>query len=56
MDFYQRRYGYRAGDFPVAEDVFSRCISLPIFPAMKEGDVSQVIESVRAVSGERALT
>jgi len=54
MDFYQRRYGYRAGDFPVAEDVFSRCISLPIFPAMEEGDVSQVVESVLALVKENA--
>ncbi len=52
MDFYQRRYGYRTGDFPVAEDVYSRCLSLPIFPAMSDEDVAWVIESVRAVARE----
>ena len=52
MDFYQQRYGYRTGDFPIAEDVYSRCLSLPIFPAMSDEDVAWVIESVRAVAHE----
>jgi dTDP-4-amino-4,6-dideoxygalactose transaminase len=52
MDFYQQRYGYRTGDFPIAEDVYSRCFSLPIFPAMTDEDVAWVIESVRALARE----
>jgi dTDP-4-amino-4,6-dideoxygalactose transaminase len=52
MAFYQERYGYRTGDFPVAEDVYGRCLSLPIFPAMSDEDVAWVIESVRAVAQE----
>jgi dTDP-4-amino-4,6-dideoxygalactose transaminase len=46
VEFYQRRYGYRTGDFPIAEDVYSRCLSLPIFPMMEPVDVSHVIDSV----------
>ncbi|MBE3603114.1 DegT/DnrJ/EryC1/StrS aminotransferase family protein [bacterium] len=52
MHYYQRRYGYRAGQFPVAEDVYSRCLSLPIFPAMSDEDVAYVIETVRAIARE----
>ena len=52
MDFYQRRYGYRTGDFPVAENVYSRCLSLPIFPAMSGEDVAHVIETVLATARE----
>jgi len=52
MAFYQERYGYRTGDFPIAEDVYGRCLSLPIFPAMSDEDVAWVIESVRAVAHE----
>jgi dTDP-4-amino-4,6-dideoxygalactose transaminase len=50
MDYYQKRYGYRTGDFPVAEDVYSRCFSLPIFPMMSDEDVAYVIETVVAVA------
>jgi dTDP-4-amino-4,6-dideoxygalactose transaminase len=52
MAFYQQHYGYRTGDFPIAEDVYGRCLSLPIFPAMSDEDVAWVIESVRAVAQE----
>jgi dTDP-4-amino-4,6-dideoxygalactose transaminase len=52
MAFYQNRYGYRAGDFPVSEEVFSRCLSLPIFPAMSDDDFAYVIETVLALSRE----
>ena len=52
MHFYQDRYGYRTGDFPVAEDVYSRCLSLPIYPSMSEEDVAYVIEAVLSLVRE----
>jgi dTDP-4-amino-4,6-dideoxygalactose transaminase len=52
MHFYQQRYGYRTGDFPVAEDVYSRCLSLPIYPAMSEEDVAYVSETLLALIRE----
>lgn len=47
--FYQKAYGYRPGDCPVAEAEFARCISLPIYPTMDEAAVRQVIEAVSEV-------
>lgn len=44
--YYQRVWGYRSGDFPVAEDYFERCISLPIYPGMTDAAVNRVIESL----------
>ena len=52
MDIYQKTYGYRDGEFPVAEDIFSRCLSLPIYAAMSDEDVTYVIETVRAIVRE----
>ncbi len=52
MHYYQRNYGYRNGDFPVAENIFSRCLSLPIYAAMSDGDVNYVIETVLAIARE----
>jgi dTDP-4-amino-4,6-dideoxygalactose transaminase len=53
MHFYQQRYGYRNGDFPVAERVFERCFSLPIYPAMSEEDVTYVIDNVLRIVREQ---
>ena len=44
--YYQENWGYRAGDFPVAEKYFDRCISLPIYPGMTEDEVNQVIDAM----------
>jgi dTDP-4-amino-4,6-dideoxygalactose transaminase len=44
--------GHRPGDFPVAEDVMRRCLSLPMFPEMTEeqitGTVAALAESMRS--------
>jgi dTDP-4-amino-4,6-dideoxygalactose transaminase len=33
--YYQHKYGFKPGDFPVAEDLAARVVSLPIGPALK---------------------
>ncbi len=45
--YYSKRYGYRRGDYPVAEAAYDELISLPLFPAMTDGDQNRVIEGVR---------
>ncbi len=48
--YYQRTYGYRNGDFPVAEAEFERCLSLPIYPCMTNENVEYVIDRVTEVA------
>jgi perosamine synthetase len=48
--YYQKNWGYRPGEFPVAEDYFDRCISLPIYPRMTDEDVNQVVEALQDIS------
>ncbi len=50
--FYRRSYGYAPGDFQQAEDAYSRCLSLPIYPAMSDAEVEQVIGAVLKVVGK----
>ena len=47
--YYKNKYGYSEGDFKNSEWVYNRCVSLPIFPGMKNEDVLDVIESVKFV-------
>ena len=46
FEFYQKQYGYKVGDFPCAEEVFDRVVSLPLHPGMTESDVHRVIENI----------
>jgi dTDP-4-amino-4,6-dideoxygalactose transaminase len=48
--YYQRAFGYRNGDFPVAETEFERCLSLPVYPMMSDAEVDQVIDSVKEIA------
>lgn len=47
--FYQRAYGYREGEFPHAEDAYSRCLSLPMFPDMSPEEMRRVVASVEGI-------
>jgi dTDP-4-amino-4,6-dideoxygalactose transaminase len=48
--YYQAR-GYRRGLCPRAESAFERLLTLPLFPAMMEQDVDDVLGAVRKVLG-----
>jgi dTDP-4-amino-4,6-dideoxygalactose transaminase len=52
MSYYQRRFGYRAGDFPVAESVFNQIVSLPFFPRMADSDIERVGIAMRRAFAE----
>ena len=49
--YYRERFGDRRGEFPVAEAAYERLISLPMFHAMTDQDVEDVIAAVRKVVG-----
>jgi len=44
--YYQKAYGYQAGEFPVATEQYHRYLSLPIFPQMTSIQVDYVIDRI----------
>jgi len=44
--FYAEQFGYRRGDLPVAEAIYDRSMSLPLYPLMSEHDLEDVIAAV----------
>lgn len=51
MTYYRERYALRPEMFPNADWVFQRCVSLPMFSAMTDGELSYVIESIKRILG-----
>jgi perosamine synthetase len=47
--YYRDRFGYKGGEYPVAEDAYERLISLPMFHGMTDRDVEDVICAVSKV-------
>ena len=48
---YYQRLGFTKGLCPVAEGVYERLLTLPLFPAMEDRDVEDVITAVTKVLG-----
>ena len=46
LTYYRETFGYKRGDFPVAEKIGDRTISLPMYPKMTDDEVDYVIEQV----------
>jgi perosamine synthetase len=48
--FYQKRFGYKPGDFPQAEAEYARALSLPIYPTMTDAEINAVINAVSEIT------
>jgi perosamine synthetase len=44
---YRERFGFKGGEFPVAEDASARSLALPFFTTMSEEQVVRVVEALR---------
>ncbi|HEX2899872.1 MAG TPA: DegT/DnrJ/EryC1/StrS family aminotransferase [Bacteroidia bacterium] len=50
FSYYRQAFGYREGDFPVAEACGRSVISLPFYPAMSDEDVAYVVEVLTRIA------
>ena len=49
--FYQKKFGYKRGDFPVSESVSDRSIALPFYSNMKRVDIDYITDSLKSILG-----
>ncbi len=49
--YYREQFGYQGGEYPLAENAYERLISLPMFHAMSDQDIEDVIMAVIKVCG-----
>jgi len=50
--YYKNRYGYKNENYPVANMIFEKSLSLPIFPDMTHEEIQYVIDTVGRVVNE----
>ena len=46
LPYYQQKYGYRPGDFPVAESVSHRTVALPFYSRLTEREVDLICQTL----------
>jgi len=49
MTYYKERYQLRPEDFPNAERIWRGCVSLPIYPTLKNDELEYICESIRKI-------
>lgn len=47
--YYKKTFGYKRGNFPTAENIYERVISLPVHASMNAQDVNDVVEAVKKI-------
>lgn len=47
---YYRGLGFNPGDFPKAENYYKKTISLPLYPALSNDDLDEIIERLRSIN------
>jgi dTDP-4-amino-4,6-dideoxygalactose transaminase len=51
--YYREQFGFKPGDFPVAETISDRIVSLPLFPLMTDQDQDRVIAAMDDLFGRK---
>ena len=47
--YYKKYYGFKKGDFPIAEKFYDREITLPIHFSLKENQVYKIVKSMKKI-------
>ena len=46
---YYKNLGFKDGDYPNAEIYYKKCISLPLYPALTEGDLREIVKRIKNI-------
>ena len=44
---YYKQFGWKEGDMPVAEDYYTKCLALPMFPTLTDEEQDWIISKVK---------
>lgn len=45
---YYKQFGWKKGDFPLSENYYEHCLSLPMYPGLSEQEQDYVIDSIKS--------
>jgi UDP-4-amino-4,6-dideoxy-N-acetyl-beta-L-altrosamine transaminase len=47
MPYYRNNFGFKNGDFPHAEEYYSREVSIPMYPTLTDDELKYIVESIK---------
>ncbi len=51
MPYYQNNFGFKKGEFPIAENFYEREVSVPMFPSISNDELEFVIDTMKNFKG-----
>ena len=52
LSYFRETFGFKPGEFPIAEEIGDAAISLPFFPRMSAQDVDTVVDHLHTILEE----
>lgn len=52
LKFYREKFGCKEGDFPIAEDIGKRTISLPLYPKLRDEELVYILNTLKEIISE----
>jgi len=49
LNYYRKNFGFKEGDFPIAEEIGNRTVSIPLYPKLTDTESDYVINAVYEV-------
>lgn len=49
--YYRKRFGYRKGDYPVAERYYREAVTIPLFFSLKDREIVHIVRKVKDIVG-----
>jgi dTDP-4-amino-4,6-dideoxygalactose transaminase len=50
LKYYKEKYNFKKGDFPVAENIGERTITLPLYSKLKSREINYIIKNIKLVN------
>lgn len=47
LSYYKNKYGFKEGDFKIAEEIGSSVLSLPLYPKLKEKEINYIVRTIK---------
>lgn len=48
--YYRKKFGYKPEDYPMAQDYYNQCVSLPLYPGLKDDDLAEIVKRIREIA------
>ncbi|MHB2153632.1 UDP-4-amino-4,6-dideoxy-N-acetyl-beta-L-altrosamine transaminase [Calditrichota bacterium GD2] len=48
--YYKENFGFREGDYPIAEAFYKREVSIPIYPALEKDDLNYIVRKIKELA------